>query len=144
MNNRSQSVTTRSPPGILRRMASMLYDALLLLAVVFVASFLFSALTRFDGTGLLLPVFRLYIFVVAGAYFTWFWSHGRRTLAMKTWRLHITDQRGGPLTPAQAFGRYCLAWLMLTGLGILWALFDREHLFMHDRLAGTRLVLDES
>ena len=92
----------------------------------------------------MLPVFRLYIFVVAGAYFTWFWSHGRRTLAMKTWRLHITDQRGGPLTPAQAFGRYCLAWLMLTGLGILWALFDREHLFMHDRLAGTRLVLDES
>ena len=130
-------------PGLFRRLASMLYESLLLLAVVFVASFLFSALTRFRGAGPLLPVFQLYLFAVMGAYFTWFWSRGRRTLAMKTWRLQITAKDGSPLSPQRAFGRYCLAWLTLTGASILWALVDSERLFLHDRLAGTRLVLSK-
>ena len=131
----------KARPGLLRRLASMLYETLLLLAVIFVASFLFSALTRFRGSGPLLPVFQGYLFAVMGGYFTWFWSRGRRTLAMKTWRLQITGTAGGLLSPKRAFCRYCLAWLTLTGMSILWALVDRERLFLHDRLAGTRLIL---
>src|SRR5262249_31751344 len=117
---------------------------LLLLAVVFVAVYLFSALTGFQGTGPLRLVFQLYVFAVMASYFTWFWSNGRRTLAMKTWRLGVIDQDGGPLTRKQAFLRYCLAWFCVTGIPILWALFDNERLFLHDRLAGTRLVAVQS
>lgn len=130
-------------PGLPRRLASMLYELLLLLAVVFIASFLFSALTHFQGSGPLRPLFQIFLFAVMAAYFTWFWSRGRRTLAMKTWRLRIEEKDGGPLSPQRAFMRYCLAWLCLTGVGILWALIDRERLFLHDRLAGTRLVVAE-
>lgn len=127
--------------GLMRRLASMVYETLLVLAVVFVAAFGFSALTGFKGSGPLLPVFQFYLFAVMGVYFTWFWSRGRRTLAMKTWRLRITGKDGGGLSPLRAFGRYCLAWLNLTGIDIVWTFVDREHLFLHDRLAGTRLVI---
>jgi uncharacterized RDD family membrane protein YckC len=133
--------TFQEYPGLCRRLACMLYESLLLFAVAFIPLFLFSALTRYQGTGPLRLVFQLYLFSVMAIYFTWFWSRGRRTLAMKTWRLRITEKDGKPLMPKRAFLRYCLAWLCLTGISILWALFDRERLFLHDRLAGTRLVI---
>ena len=120
----------------------MLYEALLVLAIIFIAAFLFSALTRFEGRGSLLPIFRLYIVVVMAGYFTWFWSRGRRTLAMKTWRLRLISGNGSFLSPGQALLRYCLAWLCLAGIGVLWTFVDRDGLFLHDRLVGTRLVLE--
>jgi len=127
-------------PSLFRRLACMLYEALLLIAIVFIASFLFSALTRFDGSGPLRPIFQIYVFAIMAYYFTWFWSRGRRTLAMKTWRLQIVGKDSEEITYNKAFLRYCLAWLCLTGVGILWALFDKENLLLHDRLAGTRLI----
>ena len=130
-------------PGLFRRLACMLYETLLLLAVIFIASWLFYALTRFDGSGPLLHVFRIYVFVVMACYCSWFWSQGRRTLAMKTWQLRLTEKNGQPLTPKRALLRYCLAWLCVTGIGVLWALVDRERLFLHDRLVGTRLVISK-
>jgi uncharacterized RDD family membrane protein YckC len=38
--------------------------------------------------------------------------------------------------------RYVLAWpcLVYLGAGLFWAIFDRDRQFLHDRLAGTRLV----
>ena len=131
---------TPPPAGLTRRLACMLYELLLVLAVVFIAAFVFSTVTGFKGSGSLLPVFQVYLFAIIGAYFTWFWSCGRRTLAMKTWRLRIIGKDGGSLSPQRAFGRYCLAWLTLTGINIVWTFVDCERLFLHDRLAGTRLV----
>ena len=44
-------------------------------------------------------------------------------------------------TPRTAMLRFLLAlFLVPTGISIVWALFDRERQFLHDRLAGTRLV----
>jgi uncharacterized RDD family membrane protein YckC len=39
--------------------------------------------------------------------------------------------------------RYVLAWpsVALCGVGLLWSLFDLDNLFLHDRLAGTRVVV---
>jgi len=121
----------------------MIYEALLLLAVIFIASFLFSASTHFSGTGPLRAAFQVYLSSIMAAYFTWFWSRGRRTLAMKTWGIRIVKEEGQAVLPQQAFLRYCLAWLSLTGIGIVWALFDRDHQFLHDRLMGTRLVISK-
>jgi uncharacterized RDD family membrane protein YckC len=62
---------------------------------------------------------------------------------MQTWRIKLVsarEQRTVSLT--QALLRYALAWagLLFYGAGLLWALFDRDRQFLHDRLAGTRLV----
>ncbi len=61
---------------------------------------------------------------------------------MKTWRLKLVPARGESLSVRQALVRYVLAWISLlaAGLGFVWAAFDREHQFLHDRLAGTRIV----
>lgn len=121
----------------------MLYDGLLLLAILFVATAVFLiAFGQATGS----PIryfFQGYLWLVAGLYFIWHWIHGGQTLAMQTWKIRLVDYLGQPITPFRAIGRYLLAALGLVffGAGLFWALFDRENLFLHDRLAGTRLVM---
>jgi uncharacterized RDD family membrane protein YckC len=84
----------------------------------------------------------LHLFLVLMFYFVWFWLNGGQTLPMKTWKLRLVDQSGNPIRPLQAILRYLAAWpsILLLGLGILWALFDRDGQFLHDRIAGTRII----
>jgi uncharacterized RDD family membrane protein YckC len=88
------------------------------------------------------PAYQAYLALVAGVYFVAQWTRGGQTLAMKTWHLKLERRDGGALTPRDAVLRYvaALAGLAALGLGFLWALFDREGLFLHDRMAGTRIV----
>ncbi|MEF8700196.1 MAG: RDD family protein [Candidatus Accumulibacter sp. UW26] len=131
-------------PGILRRLASMFYESLLLLAVLAVLlvlpHILLGAFARVEAAHIVL---RAHCFIVLLIYFLWFWSNGGQTLAMKTWRLRLVTRDGKPVRPAQALLRYLLCWpsIILGGVGIVWALFDRDRQFLHDRLAGTRLVM---
>ncbi|MDO8892672.1 MAG: RDD family protein [Sulfurimicrobium sp.] len=129
-------------PGILRRLASMLYESLLLVAVLFLAGFLFAGLTLGSTMPLVRVVFQIYLLGVVAAYFIWFWLRGGQTLAMKTWHLRLVSADGAPLTRRRAILRFALALpSTLLGIGILWALFDRERLFLHDRLAKTKIIL---
>jgi uncharacterized RDD family membrane protein YckC len=102
------------------------------------------------------------VFGVLAAYFAWSWTGGRATLAQKTWRLRVVDRRGAIVSTRQALARYLGAWIgpaiaviaylilrplgwgahatWLVALGFLWAFIDRERQFLHDRIAGTRLV----
>ena len=83
-----------------------------------------------------------HLFAVLLVYFMWFWCHGGQTLAMKTWRIRLVSCDGGPVRPGQALLRYLLCWpgMAFGGIGILWAIVDRNGQFLHDRLAGTQLV----
>ncbi len=120
----------------------MLYESLLLVAVLFLAGFLFAGLTLGSTTPLVRVVFQIYLLCVVAAYFIWFWLRGGQTLAMKTWHLRLVSADGLPLTRRRAILRFALALpSTLLGVGILWALFDRERLFLHDRLAKTKIIL---
>jgi len=83
-----------------------------------------------------------HLFVILLIYFAWFWSYGGQTLAMKTWRVRLVSTTGIAPRPAQALFRYLLCWPSFGcgGIGIFWALFDREGQFLHDRIAGTQLI----
>ena len=61
---------------------------------------------------------------------------------MKTWRIRVVTRDGGALSVSVALRRYLLALISLgvCGLGFAWALVDKDRQFLHDRLAGTRLV----
>lgn len=133
-------------PSILSRLAAMAYE-LLLIAALLLTTFLLphsviAAFTHHIAVPLLLW---MQIFLTLLIYFVWFWSHGRQTLPMKTWRIRLIAQNGDPLPFSRAMLRYLLCWpsLLLAGIGIFWALVDRDHQFLHDRLAGTRLVLSD-
>lgn len=138
-------MTTAScaPPGILRRLVAMLYELILVTAVLAVALVLpHMLLGAFAKVEVPHVAVKIHFFVVLLVYFTWFWVHGGQTLAMKTWRIRVVDVGGGRLRPAQAVLRYMAAWLSLGlgGIGIVWALFDRDGQFLHDRIADTRLI----
>ena len=154
-------------PPLARRMACWLYEGVLLFAVVFVAGWLFSTLGQVrDAMDPRRSLLQVFLFVVFGIYFAWFWARGQ-TLAMKTWKIRVVDRQGRPLTQARALLRYACSWLWFVppllllafwkpaplqmGLPLLawialWALASRLHpqrQFWHDALAGTRLVRSE-
>ena len=85
----------------------------------------------------------LHILVLLLIYFVWCWLNGGQTLPMKTWKLRIVNADGLPLRPMQAVLRYLIAWpsILLFGIGIFWVMFDKDQQFLHDRLAGTRIVV---
>ena len=152
-------------PPLARRMACWLYEGMLLFAVVFMAGWLFSTLGQMrSGMDPRRPLLQLFVFIVIGVYFAWFWSRGRQTLAMKTWHIGVVDAAGSPISQQRAAWRYLCCWLwfippllalwplhlggradalVVLGWIALWALSSRLHpqrQFWHDVLAGTRLV----
>ena len=135
-------MTPLRAPGIARRLASALYDLLLVAAVVLIATFPFLAFISDATFGWRRHVLQAWVVLVSGAYFVGFWTHGGQTLPMKTWHLRLVRSDGGPVGVARAAHRYLIAMLGLlaVGLGFAWALFDRDRQFLHDRLARTALV----
>ena len=146
-------------------MACFIYEGMLLFGVVMIAGYLYSSLTQqrhaLQGTlGL-----QLFLFLVIGIYFAWFWTHGGQTVAMKTWHIRAVDPHGQPLTQPRALCRYLLSWVwFLPALGVVaaldlrggWAisgalalgvtvyalsaLLHPSKQFPHDLLSGTRLI----
>lgn len=122
----------------------MLYESLLLLGVLSV-TFMLPHLAIGIGMHLVLPgaVLLTHLMLVLLAYFLWFWRRGGQTLAMQTWKLRLESAlTGNGVTLPQATLRFalCCPSLLFFGAGLIWAVFDRDRQFLHDRLAGTRIV----
>ncbi len=140
---------TRSP-GLLRRLAALVYDTMLVLALV-VTAFALVYLPLALGFGLrdlqAHPVYRhlmtLWMLTVAAGFHLWFWTHGGQTLGMRAWRLKLVSENGDTVTFRQALVRYlvaALSWLAL-GLGFFWVWIDPQKRAWHDIASHTRLVL---
>ena len=114
----------------------MVYEALTAFAVAFFAGALFFVATgaRDATNGALRHELQLVLAAALGAYYLFCWLRGGQTLAMKAWRIRLVD-----VTPRKAVLRLVLAPLLMP-VSIAWALFDRDGQFLHDRLAGTRLI----
>ena len=150
MNNTPSAQTAGERPvvelaGIRRRLASMLYEILLLLGVLALTFIVPHVVLGFTAGVAVAPwLLWLHLFLVMGVYFVWYWQRHGATLAMQTWRLKLVDVRDGrPPSAGRAMLRYAFSWpsLWLCGIGILWVVFDRDRQFLHDRLAGTCIVL---
>ena len=132
------------PPGFLRRLGAMFYDSLLLLALLMMLSYPYVWLTGGDKPDLIVKTaYQIYLLAIFFFYYAGFWVRGGQTLGLRTWRLKLVRDGGGPVTWAVAFKRFgfALVSLLCLGLGFIWALFDRDKLAWHDRWSGTRLIL---
>lgn len=139
------------PPGLGRRLAAGVYDALLLVAVLLAAAAVVLGLcvlalgaeavrahNPLPGN----PLFAAYLAAVCFLFYAWFWTHGGQTLGMRAWKIRVQQRNGLDMTWPQALRRFLMAivsWLAL-GLGYWWALLDRDGLTWHDRGSGTVLV----
>jgi uncharacterized RDD family membrane protein YckC len=135
-------------PSLVRRLAAMLYDGLLLVALWFVAAALLLAVSGGHMADPDRPLWLLYtlrasLLLVTFMFFAGFWTHGGQTLGMRAWRLKLTSASGDPVNWKQALLRFAAAIPSVgaLGLGLFWMLLDQEHCAVHDRLSGTRLVL---
>ncbi len=129
-----------------RRLLSLIYEALILAALLLAGALPVVMLTRtWDPTAARITL-QVWLLLLCALYYVWQWVRKGQTLPMKTWRLRLVAADGKPVTPARAVCRYALALFStaLCGLGFVWALMDRDRQFLHDRLAGTRIVTTEN
>ncbi len=129
-------------PAWLRLAACMVYDGLVVLALSFALALGFILLFGDASHGLKRYALQLFLWLGIGLYFVWCWRKSGQTLAMQTWQLKLSDGQTKLLNWPQALIRYALASLSLAafGLGFVWALFDRDGLFLHDRLLHSRIT----
>jgi len=126
----------------MRRIGSMAYEALLLIAILFIATWIFLFFAQGIGQPLARPLLQIWLFLLTGTYFAYCWVRGGQTLPMKTWRIRLVRIGGKRITLSLAIARYVLAVFSVAagGLGFAWALVDHDRQFLHDRVIGTRLI----
>jgi len=136
------------PAGVLRRLGAMLYDTLLIIALLMAIT---AALLTFTGGEAITPARlgpfeyayqALLVFAVV-AFFGWFWTRRGQTLGMTAWRLQVVREDGALLTWADTLKRLACALVSLLagGLGYFWIWIDRDKLAWHDRWTHTRVIL---
>ena len=130
------------PASLLRRFAALVYDALLLTALVFLFT-LGAVLVR--GGREIQPGtiwFEISLVALAFAFCGVFWTRGGQTLGMQAWRIRLVAADGRRIGWGRSAQRFFAAWLSLlpAGLGYWWALVDRDRRCWHDRLSRTRVI----
>lgn len=144
--------------GLIRRLASWVYDVLVAIAVYMTAgavAFLLFAIFAYYGLvdmngklhlieaqqSSLLYSTLIYGWSIAWVsyFFIFFWAKSGQTLGMKAWRLRLQNQDGSLVSKKTALKRLLAT---LLGLGNLWLLIDwKNKLSLQDKLTNTEVVV---
>ncbi|MDM3870335.1 RDD family protein [Porticoccus sp. W117] len=146
-----EEFSTLPKASIFRRLAALVYDFLLMLAIVFICGVLaviiqyliYSPIPEGQQMPPLpwVPVVTALWFANAW-YFVYCWQKRGQTLAMKAWRMRLQQPNGSLTTTKQRWLRALIAPLSLASvIGLLWKLWDKNGDCLHDKLTGTRVVL---
>jgi len=141
------------PAGLLKRLAAIFYDVLMLIAVLIMAGFFAKFVgfippmpvenqTKDMMYWLLRIVFDSYVYLICYFYFAYPWVKTGQTLGMRTWKIKVINLDGTTLSYKTATKRFfaaMLSWIML-GFGFWRSIFDREKRTWHDALSQTKLV----
>lgn len=134
------------PAPLLRRLAAIVYDSLLVFAFLVVLAIFTTAYlggeSIYAAGPLGVKIYNAVRFLIVFGFFVAYWSTRGRTLGMQSWGLQLIDANGRVPRAGAATLRFfaaILSWLPL-GLGFIWQLWDRDGLTWHDRLSGTRVV----
>lgn len=137
-------------PGLFRRLASGFYDALILLAIWILATFLIMPFTRSGELASLYAhsvslklLYQFGLLVLGYVFFGGFWTHGGQTIGMRTWKLRVLRSDGAPLDWYRALLRYLamlIPWLLLL-LGVEFLLLTAQQPGMLARGISAVLIL---
>ncbi|MBK80257.1 MAG: RDD family protein [Gammaproteobacteria bacterium] len=129
------------PAGLLRRLGAMVYDALVVIALVMVTLFLLTGLNRFEAVHG--PWVNAILFLEIFAFFAFFWIRRGQTLGMLAWRLRVQNPGGVPINLTQATLRFigALLALLTLGLGYLWMYVDPGRRTWPDLLSASEVVV---
>ena len=116
--------TTGASAGLLRRLAALLYDLLLAIAIAFIATAAMLPLTHGEAIltathGFVGHLYHAVLLLAVFAYFGWCWTRSGQTLGMKAWRIRIETRDGRRFGWGEAILRFLLgaaiAWLAVIG-----------------------------
>ncbi len=146
-----------SRTGLIKRLAVIIYDALLLAGVLFFSLVLIFGIPLYifkssvnQETLDAYPSLKLFLsgllivvaLVIACIFYSWFWVKGGQTLGMKAWHLYLVNDEGKYITWKFAAIRFFVAiasWACL-GLGFAWILVNRKNLAWHDIASKTQII----
>lgn len=136
-----------SSAGFGRRFAALIYDGLLLVALLMPYSLIVvlvhgGAVTEASGP-LRWWAFRGGALAIMAGYYVLNWTRSGQTLGMRAWRLRVLTEAGRSLQVGRAVARFfwgIAAWAPF-GLGVLWLYADPQNLALQDRLSRTRVVV---
>ena len=143
--------------GFFRRLAAMVYDVLVAVAVGMCAAMvvIVTLIVMLKNGGLDMQGFaepadliqastgyklliQSWVGLWVAGFFLWFWKRGGQTLGMRAWRLRIFSTVEEPVTMTRLITRLVGS---LFGLGTLLVLFDvKEKQSLQDRLAKTEVL----
>jgi uncharacterized RDD family membrane protein YckC len=140
-------VTGGASVGFGRRVAALVYDALLLAALLMIFTggalfFTHGAAIVPATAGAWVYFYRAGLVLVIAGYYVLNWLRSGQTLGMRAWRIRAVTAGGNALNGQAAILRACFGLLAWTpaALGVLWLYLDPDHLALHDRLSKTRVV----
>ena len=141
------------PAPLWRRLAAMLYDSMLVIAIwmivayIVLAAFGIEQARTIEGDVVVLdPLYKNILFAAmllsAFAFFATFWMKSGQTLGMQAWKIRVRNADDSPIALKQCLIRFVLAPFSLgaLGLGYFWMLFDRERMTLHDRASRSEVV----
>ena len=136
----AKPVSERRGAGLVRRLAAMFYDALLILAIWMITLLVMVVANR--GEPVLGAPVQSLLFLEAFTFFAYFWTRAGQTAGMRAWRLRLESNDGRRVSLHQATLRFAVALVAFGALGIgyFWALIDRQGRTWPDIASNCRVV----
>jgi uncharacterized RDD family membrane protein YckC len=131
-------LSQRPSAGLFKQLLAMLYDSLLIIAMLFLATAILIPFNQ--GEAISGPMYSFYLLMVVFIFYSWFWNKSGQTLGMKIWKIRIITEHGYNPPWSICFLRLFFALISLAcfGLGYFWRLFTPYT--WHDRLSQTRVI----
>jgi len=144
--------------GLFRRLAAVIYDALVAVAVGMCAALVFLVVLMicyqnglinkadtehfmdfFRQSVLFTTLMQIWVGLWVVGFFLWFWKNGGQTIGMRAWRLRLFSMNDNPMGYGRALIRLICS---LGGLGTLLVLIDfKNRLALQDRLSKTEILV---
>jgi len=134
------SIHSNCPPAsLVRQLAAMIYDSLLIFAILFVVVSISIAFNQGEAIKNQLFIY-ISLFLVVLVFYGWFWSKSGQTLGMRVWKIRIVSEFGGNPSWSISFLRIVFAIFSIAclGMGYWWRLF--KPYTWHDRLSQTSII----
>ena len=144
-------MSPETQPSLGRHLMALVYDTFLVVPIIMLTTALIMGLyvtilpqpaAQTDIVALPPAAVQSGALLSVALFYFIFWRRGGQTLGMQAWRIKLVDLTGARADAGQLITRLLAATLAygLFGLGLAWRFVDRDGLYLHDRMSGTKLV----
>ena len=133
------------PAGFLKRILALVYDSLLIGAIVLVLSLLLVFINGgYPESGSFVSFTQFFILVFAGPiFYSYFWIANKgQTTGMQAWKIKLVTMDETELNIKQTMLRCLISTISFVcfGLGYFWILYDKNNLSWSDILTKTKVI----